>query len=91
MACGSRVAPPGHIRVFPPDTLDAAHRKALDELLAEPLPRRRLRANPRVVKRKMSNYGVKRPEHRAWPQPTARPADAVRVIAPVADTVTAAP
>jgi hypothetical protein len=33
------------------------------------LPERRRRANPRVVKRKMSNFGVKRPEHRHWPPP----------------------
>jgi hypothetical protein len=33
------------------------------------LPERRHRANPRVVKRKMSNFGVKRPEHRQWPAP----------------------
>jgi hypothetical protein len=34
------------------------------------LPTRRLRALPRVVKRKMSNFGVKRAHHRHWPQPT---------------------
>ncbi len=39
------------------------------ELLFELLPERRRRANPRVVKRKMSNFGVKRPEHRHWPPP----------------------
>jgi len=42
----------------------------------------RLRAAPRVVKRKMSNYyGVKRAEHRNWPRPTRRPAQAVYVLA----------
>jgi hypothetical protein len=41
------------------------------------VPRRRLRANPRVVKRKMSGYGAKRSEHRRWPQPTRNSADAV--------------
>lgn len=50
-------------------------------MLFEVLPARRLRANPRVVKRKMSNYGVKRPEHRNWPQPTPPPSQAVRVTA----------
>jgi hypothetical protein len=39
------------------------------ELLFEPLPKRRLRNNPRAVKRKMSKYGVKRPEHRNLPGP----------------------
>lgn len=44
--------------------LDDARRQATDELLFELLPRRRPRANPRVVKRKMSSYNVTRPEHR---------------------------
>ncbi|MGK5447098.1 hypothetical protein [Streptomyces radiopugnans] len=43
------------------------------------LPPRRRRSNPRVVKRKMSNFGVKRAEHRTWPQPTRDPADAVTI------------
>jgi hypothetical protein len=49
-------------------------------MLSGMLPRRPLRANPRVVKRKMSNYRVKRPEHRAWPQPTRRSKDAVVIL-----------
>ncbi len=49
-------------------------------MLAELLPARRLRAAPRVVKRKMSNYAVKRAEHRTWPQPARRPEDAVVVL-----------
>jgi hypothetical protein len=49
-------------------------------MLFEVLPPRRLRANPRVVKRKMSNYSVKRAEHCRWPKPTRTPADAVRVL-----------
>jgi hypothetical protein len=48
-----------------------ARDKAFGEVLFDILPARRLRANPRVVKRKMSNYGVKRPDHRYWPQPSA--------------------
>lgn len=50
-------------------------------MLAELLPARRMRAAPRVVKRKMSNYGVKRTEHRAWPQPSRPPENAVTVLA----------
>jgi hypothetical protein len=50
------------------------------EISAQLLPRRRLRANPRVVKRKMSGFAVKRSVHRRWPQPTRRSADAVRVL-----------
>jgi hypothetical protein len=36
-------------------------------LLFELLPARRPRSNPRVVKRKMSPYAVKRAEHRKPP------------------------
>jgi hypothetical protein len=39
-----------------------------------------LRAFPRVVKRKMSNFGVKRARHRAWPRPTIPAADAVVIL-----------
>lgn len=43
------------------------------------LPPRRDRHNPRVVKRKMSNFKLKRPEH-ANP-PTPKPiADAIRIL-----------
>lgn len=59
-----------------------ARDQATGELLFEVLPARRLRANPRVVKRKMSNYGVKRPEHRRWPQPTRTSSQAVTVLRP---------
>jgi hypothetical protein len=33
-----------------------------------------------VVKRKMSNFGVKRSRHRAWPQPTLPAAQAVVIV-----------
>ncbi|MBB4710760.1 hypothetical protein BJ965_000642 [Streptomyces luteogriseus] len=49
------------------------------EILARLLPRRRRRSNPRVVKRKMSNYKLKRIPHRNWPQPTRDPAEAVGI------------
>ena len=44
------------------------------------VPKRRLRSFPRAVKRKMSNYQLKRAAHRAWPQPTMPPAQAVDVL-----------
>lgn len=50
-----------------------------DDLLAHLLPTRRLRSQPRVVKRKMSNFGVKKGAHRHWPQPTKLPAEAVAI------------
>ncbi|MWK34388.1 hypothetical protein GEV43_10285 [Actinomadura sp. J1-007] len=37
--------------------------------MAHLLPPRRLRSQPRVVKRKMSNYRLKRAHHRNRPQP----------------------
>jgi hypothetical protein len=58
-----------------------AQARASDEILFEALPPRRLRANPRVVKRKMSKFRVKRPEHRLWPQPVRSAQDAVVILA----------
>lgn len=50
-------------------------------MLFELLPRqRRLRASPRVVKRKMSNYAVKKASHRDWPRPAKRPEDAIVIV-----------
>jgi hypothetical protein len=49
------------------------------EVAAERLPPRRERCNPRVVKRKMSNYKLKRPAHANPPKP--RPiADTLRIL-----------
>jgi hypothetical protein len=45
-------------------------RRLLQDIAAGQLPARRPRSNPRVVKRKMSNFRLKRPAHRHWPQPT---------------------
>ena len=53
---------------------------AIREICAELLPLRRLRVAARVVKRKMSNYGVKRAEHRGWPHSTRPVAGAVRIL-----------
>ena len=52
------------------------------EEIGRQLHRRRLRAAPRVVKRKMSGYPVKRAAHRSHPQPTRTSADAVWVLRP---------
>ncbi len=55
-------------------TAQADHHRLYEQLLQDvastPLAPRRNRCNPRVVKRKMSNFGVKKPCHRNWPQPT---------------------
>jgi len=59
-------------------------RTAAEEILFELLPERRLRSNPRVVKRKMSGFGAKRSHHRDWPQPTRAPGEAITVKLPLA-------
>jgi hypothetical protein len=46
------------------------HRNLIAEAAQEVLPHRRDRVNPRVIKRKMSNWNKKRHEHRQTPQPT---------------------
>lgn len=60
--------------------LTVSLRTAVTEVGHELLPERRLRAAARVVKRKMSNYGVKRSEHASWPRPTLPPERAVHVL-----------
>jgi hypothetical protein len=44
----------------------------LAEIAEEVVPLRRNRSNPRVIKRKMSTWRKKRPEHRRTPQPTKK-------------------
>jgi hypothetical protein len=66
---------------FSPLTLATGHEQALTEILAQRLGPRRLRTNPRVIKRKMSNWPVKRPDHRNWPRPTKPANDAITIIA----------
>lgn len=55
-----------------PECLPRLYERLLNDLAARPLPERRLRTNPRVVKRKMSKFRLKRPEHFDWPQPFVR-------------------
>ncbi len=57
-----------------------ASQMVVAEISRELLPERRLRAAGRVVKRKMSNWGLKRAPQRDWPQPERWPQDAVRVL-----------
>jgi hypothetical protein len=53
-----------------PEQLPALYQRLLRDMARKRVPKRRLRSNPRVVKRKMSNFKLKRAEHLAWPQPT---------------------
>ena len=56
-------------QITTPEQLPALYQRLLRDISRKRLPPRRLRSNPRVVKRKMSNFKLKRAEHRAWPQP----------------------
>jgi hypothetical protein len=49
----------------------------LAEVAQETLPPRRNRINPRVIKRKMSNWKKKRAEHLHYPQPTKKFRDCI--------------
>ena len=63
-------------------TLAVTVHRAVTEILHGLLPERRARANARVVRRKMSNYHVKRAVHRGWPQPTLPAGAAIHILAP---------
>jgi hypothetical protein len=52
----------------------------LAEIAEEVLPERRNRINPRVIKRKTSNWRKKRPEHRHSPQPTKKFRESVVIL-----------
>jgi hypothetical protein len=54
--------------------------RLLRESARERLPARRLRSNPRVVRRKMSKFKLKRAEHANWPPPPKPFRDQVLLI-----------
>jgi hypothetical protein len=56
-----------------PHTINNAHQQAIAEILARPLPQRRPRRNPRAIKRKMSNWAVKRPSTATRPSRASTP------------------
>ena len=62
------------------EQLDFLYQRLLNDIAQGRLPKRRLRSNPRVVKRKMSNFLKKRPEHDNWPQPQLPWRDALVLI-----------
>jgi hypothetical protein len=55
------------------------YQRLLKDIAGYRLPERENRSNPRVVKRKMSKFKLKREVHRHWPQP-AKPLQAAIVI-----------
>ncbi len=60
----------------------ALYDRLLQDIAAKRLPARRVRSNARVVKRKMSNFKLKRAEHYGPPKPHGTFADAVQVQPP---------
>lgn len=65
---------------FPADEIAVVRSRAIAKILSPPLPQRRLRSSPRVVKRKMTRYDFKRTQHRHWPQPTRSSPEAIAVL-----------
>ncbi|MGQ9586743.1 MAG: IS4 family transposase, partial [Anaerolineae bacterium] len=63
-----------------PEQHPALYRRLLTDIARHRLPERDNRTNPRVVKRKMSNFRLKRPEHQHWPQPSIPFREAVAVV-----------
>ncbi len=69
-----------------PEQLPELYQRLLGDIAQQRLPQRRYRSNPRVVKRKMSKFRVKRPEHMAWPQPATPFREAIALL-PAPETV----
>ncbi len=63
-----------------PEQRPALYRRLLNDIARQRLPERKPRTNPRVVKRKMSNFKLKRAQHRHCPQPSMPFRDAVVIL-----------
>jgi hypothetical protein len=63
-----------------PDQREQLYQRLLNDIARVRLPQRQHRINPRVVKRKMSNFLKKRPEHYDWPQPQVPFREAIALI-----------
>jgi hypothetical protein len=62
-----------------PEQLPLLSMRLLTDIAAKRLPARRPRSNPRVIKRKMSNFKLKRIEHARPPKPSRPFRDAIVV------------
>lgn len=62
-----------------PEHLPVLYARLLHDMAAKRLPERRPRSNPRVVKRKMSNFKLKRAEHARPPKPKRSFRDAIAI------------
>lgn len=63
-----------------PEQVGRLYQRLLDDIARHRLPEREDRSNPRVVKRKMSKFKLKRAEHLRWPQPTKSFQEAVVLL-----------
>jgi hypothetical protein len=63
-----------------PEQLTRLYQRLLNDIARHRLPERDDRSNPRVVKRKMSKFKLKREKHRHWPQPSKPFQQAVAVL-----------
>jgi hypothetical protein len=63
-----------------PEQLSRLYQRLLNDIAHHRLPERENRSNPRVVKRKMSKFKLKRKVHLRWPQPTKPFREAVVIL-----------
>lgn len=63
-----------------PEQLSRLYQRLLNDIARHRLPERENRSNPRVVKRKMSKFKLKRKVHLRWPQPTKPFREAVVIL-----------
>jgi hypothetical protein len=63
-----------------PEQLPRLYQRLLNDIARHRLPERENRSNPRVVKRKMSKFKIKRMEHFRWPQPSKSFQEAIVIL-----------
>jgi len=63
-----------------PDQWERLYQRLLKDIASYRLPERENRSNPRVVKRKMSKFKLKRDIHRHWPQPSKPLQEAIVIL-----------
>ncbi len=67
-------------QIMADDQRPAGYQRLWRDIAHYQLPERDNRCHPRVVKRKMSTFDLKREQHRHWPQPTKSFAEAVVIL-----------
>lgn len=63
-----------------PEQLPRLYQRLLNDIARHRLPERDNRSNPRVVKRKMSKFKLKRAKHQHWPQPSKSFQEAIAIL-----------